>query len=86
VVETSHSVFVYLVLLFLLPKIKGHALAYWLKRYATTREVLGLRPDEVNGFFFSILLILSAAPGPGSVTQLLTEISTRRRNNNVSGD
>jgi hypothetical protein len=31
--------------------VMGHAIAYWLRHYATNRKVAGLRPDEVNEFF-----------------------------------
>jgi hypothetical protein len=30
----------------------GHAVALWLTHYATSWKVMGLRPDEVNEFFF----------------------------------
>jgi hypothetical protein len=36
----------------------------WLGHYATSRKVMGSRPDEMNGFF-SIYLILPAALDPG---------------------
>jgi hypothetical protein len=42
----------------------GHAVAQWLRHYATSRKVAGSRPDEVNESF-SIHLILPAALGPG---------------------
>jgi hypothetical protein len=29
----------------------GHAVAEWLRHYATNRKVTGSRPDEVNEFF-----------------------------------
>jgi hypothetical protein len=29
----------------------GHAVAYWLRHYATSRKVAGSRPDEMNFFF-----------------------------------
>jgi hypothetical protein len=61
----------------------GHAVASWLRHYAASRKVAGLRPTEVN--FFSIYLILSATLGSG-FTQPLTEMSTRCRKNNVSVD
>jgi hypothetical protein len=32
---------------------------------AARRKVAGSRPDEVNGFLFSVYLILPAALGPG---------------------
>jgi hypothetical protein len=38
----------------------------WLRHYATSRKVAGSIPDEVIGFFFSIYLILPAAPWPWS--------------------
>jgi hypothetical protein len=37
----------------------------WLRHYATSRNVVGSRPDEVNGFF-SIYIILPASLGPGA--------------------
>jgi hypothetical protein len=30
---------------------KGHAVAWWLRHYATRQKVAGLRPNEVNEFF-----------------------------------
>jgi hypothetical protein len=30
---------------------KGHALAYWLRLFATSRKIASLRPDEVNEIF-----------------------------------
>jgi hypothetical protein len=44
-------------------QIWGHAVAYWLRHYATSRKVTGSIPDEVIRFF-SIDLILPAALGP----------------------
>jgi hypothetical protein len=29
----------------------GHAVAQWLRRYATNRKVAGSRPDEANDFY-----------------------------------
>jgi hypothetical protein len=46
-----------------------HAVAQWLRHYATTRKVAGSRSDEVNEFS-SFYLILPA---------VLTEKSTRSR-------
>jgi hypothetical protein len=40
----------------------GHAVAKWLRHYATNRKVAGSRPDEVD--FFLIYLILPAALWP----------------------
>jgi hypothetical protein len=57
----------------------------FLWHYATKRKVAGSRPDKVNDFFFSIILILLAGLGPGFY-------STSNRNeyqkhtNNVSGE
>jgi hypothetical protein len=42
----------------------GHSVAWWLRRYATSRKVAGLRTDEVITFF-SIYLILPASLGAG---------------------
>jgi hypothetical protein len=41
----------------------GHAVAQWLRHYATRRKIAGARPDEV--IFFNLALILPAALGPG---------------------
>jgi hypothetical protein len=43
----------------------GHAVALWLRHYATSQNFVGSRADEVNEFFFSIYLILPATLGPG---------------------
>jgi hypothetical protein len=43
---------------------RGHAVPQWLSHYATSRKVVGSRPDEVNGFFPNYLILLTA-PGPG---------------------
>jgi hypothetical protein len=47
---------------FLVYHLWGHAVAYWLRHYATNRKVAGSIPDEVN---FLIYLILPDALGPG---------------------
>jgi hypothetical protein len=36
--------------LFLFASPSGHAVAYWIRHYATSWKVSGLRPDEVNEF------------------------------------
>jgi hypothetical protein len=48
---------------------------------------MGSSPDEISEFF-SMYLILPAALGLGILrfTQSLTEMSTRDRNKNVSGE
>jgi hypothetical protein len=47
----------------------------WLRHYATSREVVGSIPDEVD--FFQIDLLLAAALSLWGSTQPLTEMSTR---------
>jgi hypothetical protein len=53
---------------------RRHAVAYWLRHYATSRKVAGLHPDEVN---------FSNLPNPSSrtlalgSTRPLTEMNTR---------
>jgi hypothetical protein len=53
----------------------GHAVAQWLRRYATSRKVAGSRPDEVD--FFSNLPNPSGRTMALGSTQPLTEMSTR---------
>jgi hypothetical protein len=55
-----------------------------LRHYATNRKVAGLRPDEVNDFF-SIYVILPAAPGPG-VYSASNRKEYQKQKNNVSGE
>jgi hypothetical protein len=45
----------------------------------------GCRLDEVNGFFFSVYLILPAALGPGVYSASKTN-EYRKQENNVSGE
>jgi hypothetical protein len=45
---------------------RGPEVSYWLRHYATSRKVAGLRPDEVNEFLSSIYLIFPAALRPVS--------------------
>jgi hypothetical protein len=45
----------------------------WLRHNATSRKVAGLIPDEINGFFFSIRLMLPAALALGSLSLYRTE-------------
>jgi hypothetical protein len=59
-------------------------MAWWLRHYATSREVAGSRPDEVNEFF-SIHLILSAALGSG-VHSASSRNEYQKQKNNVSGE
>jgi hypothetical protein len=43
----------------------GHAVAYWLRHYATGQNTAGSRPNEVNFLIIIIIcLILQAALGP----------------------
>jgi hypothetical protein len=55
----------------------GHAVAWWLRHFATSRKVAGSRSDEVNDFF-STHLIIPAALGPG-VYSASNRMSTRSR-------
>jgi hypothetical protein len=41
---------------------QGHVVTYWLRHYATSRKVAGLRTNEVNEFFFNL-------PNPSSSTR-----------------
>jgi hypothetical protein len=54
-----------------------------LKHYATSREVVGSRPDEMNNFS-SIYLILPAALGPGVYS--VSNRNEYQKKNNVSGE
>jgi hypothetical protein len=56
--------------------------AEWLRHYATSCKVMGLRPDEVNDCF-PIYLILSATLGP-EVYSVSKENEYQKQNNNVS--
>jgi hypothetical protein len=53
--------------------VRRHAVAYWLRHYATSRELSGSSPDEVD--FFNLSDPSSRTMALGS-TQPLTEIST----------
>jgi hypothetical protein len=46
---------------------------------SASRKVTGSRPDEVNGFFFSIYLILPAAIDPGAYSASNRNYSTLSR-------
>jgi hypothetical protein len=61
----------------------GHAVAQWLRHYATNRKVAGSIPDEVN---FLIYLILSATLGPGVYSASNRNEYQKHKNNNVSGE
>jgi hypothetical protein len=61
----------------------GHAVAQWLRLYATSRKVSGSRPDEVIDF--AIYLILPATPGPG-VHSVSNRNWYQKHKNNVSGE
>jgi hypothetical protein len=63
--------------------IRGHAVAQWLRHYATSRKVAGSRPDE--RIFFLIYLILPAALGPG-VHSVSNRNEYQKQKNNVSGE
>jgi hypothetical protein len=56
----------------------------WLRHYATSWKVAGLRPDEVNEFF-SIYLILTATLGPGAHSASYRN-EYQKQNNIVSGE
>jgi hypothetical protein len=56
-----------------------------LRYYATSRNVAGSRPDEMNDSFFSIYLILPAALGPG-VHSASNIDEYQKQKNNVSGE
>jgi hypothetical protein len=43
---------------------RQQAVVLWLRHYATSQWVAGLRPDEVNEFY-SVYLILPAEVDPG---------------------
>jgi hypothetical protein len=53
--------------------------------YATSRKVAGLRPDDVNAFFFSIYLILPAALDLG-IYSAPKRNEYQKQKNNVSGE
>jgi hypothetical protein len=61
----------------------GHAVAYWLRHYATNRKVAGSIPDKVISF--KIYLILPAALGPGDYSAS-NRNRYQRHKNNVSGE
>jgi hypothetical protein len=61
----------------------GHAVACWLRHYATNRKVAGSMSDEVN---FKIYLILPAALGPGVYSASNRNEYQKHKNNNVSGE
>jgi hypothetical protein len=61
----------------------GHAVAQWLKHSATSRKIVGSRPDEINELF-SIYLILSAAQGPG--VHSANNRNEYQKQKNVSGE
>jgi hypothetical protein len=65
--------------------IQGNAVAKWLRQYATSRKVASSRPDEVNEFF-SIYLILPAAPGPGVHSASNRNEYQKYKTNTVSGE
>jgi hypothetical protein len=55
----------------------------WLGNYATSRKVVGSRPDEVNGFLN--FAYLPAALGSG-VHSASNEDEYQKHQNNVSGE
>jgi hypothetical protein len=59
-----------------------HAIAQWLRNYATNRKFAVSIPDEVN---FYICLILPAALGPGVYSASNRNEYHKHKNNNVSG-
>jgi hypothetical protein len=61
--------------------IMGHAVAQWLRHYATSRKISGSRPDEVNGFFN--LPNPSGALGFG-IYSALNRNEYQKQKNNVS--
>jgi hypothetical protein len=62
----------------------GYLVELWLRHYATSQKVTGLRTDEVNEFF-SIYLILLDAVGPG-VHSASNRNEYQKQKNNVSGE
>jgi hypothetical protein len=60
--------------------LRGHAVAYWLRHYATSRKAMGSRPDEVNEF-----LQFLATSGPG-VHSASSRNVYQKHKNNVSGE
>jgi hypothetical protein len=61
---------------------QGYALAQWLRHYARTWKVAGLRPGEMNEYF-SIYLILPVALGP-EVDSASNGNDYQKQKNNVS--
>jgi hypothetical protein len=61
-----------------------HAVAQWLRHYATSRKVACYRSDEVNEFF-PIYLILPAVLGHG-VYSASNRNEYQKQKNNVSGE
>jgi hypothetical protein len=61
----------------------GHAVAYWLRHYATIRMVAGSEPGEMSSFF-SILLILPAALGQ-EVYSASNSNKYQKQKNHISG-
>jgi hypothetical protein len=62
----------------------GHAVAKWIRHYATSRKVAGSRSDEVEGNS-SIYLFLPAALGPG-VYSASNINEYQKQEKNVSGE
>jgi hypothetical protein len=60
-----------------------HAVAYWVRQYATSPQVAASRPDEVKEFF-SMYLILPAVLGSG-VHSASNRNEYQKQKNNVSG-
>jgi hypothetical protein len=56
-------------------QVVGHTERSWLRHYATSREVMGSSPDEVDFFNLPNPSSRTMALGP---TQPLTEMSTRK--------
>jgi hypothetical protein len=59
-----------------------HAVAYWIRHYATNRKVVGSIPYEV---IFKIYLILPATLGPG-VYSASNRTEYQKQKNDVSGE
>jgi hypothetical protein len=57
-----------------------HAIAEWLRHYATSRNVAFTRPGEVSDFFFSLYIILPAGLGPGVDSASNTNEYQKQRN------
>jgi hypothetical protein len=64
--------------------IRVHAVAYWLRHYATSRKISGSTPEEMNDFFSSYL-ILTAALDPG-FNSACNRNEYQRQKKNVSGE